>query len=365
MPAMHPDESLFSYDYALPSELIAQAPTRARDASRLMVLRRATQAIEHRHFRELPELLRPDDLLVLNETKVIPARLEGLRTATGGRWEGLYLGCSDDGRWRLIGQTRGKLHPGETIALHPLHPPKDRPQARLTMEYRLTLETKADGGMWLVRPETDENPLHVLERFGTVPLPPYIGREVGLPVDFERYQTTYARTPGAVAAPTAGLHFTPELLERCRQRGLRTARVTLHVGMGTFRPISVEQLDQHQMHSEWCELPAETVTLVEQTRARGGRVVAVGTTTVRTLESVAARFGGRLQPWSGETDLFIRPPYRFEQVEALVTNFHLPRSSLLVLVSALAGREFILRAYREAVEQRYRFFSYGDAMLID
>jgi S-adenosylmethionine:tRNA ribosyltransferase-isomerase len=361
---MSADDSLFSYDYTLPAELIAQAPMRERDASRLMVLRRATQTIEHRTFRELPELLKPNDLLVVNETRVIPARLQGVRLQTGGRWEGLYLGSTPEGRWQLIGQTRGKLLPGEQIALRPAHP-SPIVGATQYLEYRLTLEERGEGGVWRARPQSDEDPLRVLERFGTVPLPPYIGRDVGLPVDFERYQTTFAKSPGAVAAPTAGLHFTPELFDRCRERGIRTASVTLHVGVGTFRPISVDKLSDHQMHSEWCEVPAETATAVEQTRARMGRVVAIGTTTVRTLESVATRNDGRLVDWRGETNLFIRPPYRFQQVDALVTNFHLPRSSLLVLVSALAGREFILRAYREAVEKRYRFFSYGDAMLID
>lgn len=358
---MHPDELLSSYDYELPQELIAREPLPVRDDSRLMVLRRATQSIEHRQFRELPDLLRPGDRLVLNESRVLPAKLLGRRAATGGRWEGLYLGTTAAGLWRLIGQTRGRLHPGEDLLLTPVHPDRGQPLA----DYRLTLVEKEPDGTWQVRPATEESPTTILERFGTVPLPPYMHREHATAVDFHRYQTTFAKTPGAVAAPTAGLHFTPEVFGRCRERGIESSTVTLHVGIGTFRAICVEHLADHTMHAEWCELPATTADEITTTRAGRGRVVAVGTTTVRTLESVTARHGGNVVPWHGETNLFIRPPYRFQAVDALVTNFHLPKSSLLVMLSALAGREFILHAYREAVRERYRFFSYGDAMLVD
>lgn len=354
------EDRLSSYDYDLPGELIAREPLPARDASRLMVLRRATETIEHRQFTELPELLSPGDLLVVNKTRVIPARLHGVRRRTGGRWEGLFLGTAGDGSWRLLGRTRGKLQPGEWIDLRPAADPAAQDAAP---QFGLQLVTPESEGIWRVVPERPGDPLVVLATFGTVPLPPYLGRDVAAAVDWERYQTTYAETPGAVAAPTAGLHFTPQVLERCRQRGIDVASILLHVGVGTFRPISVERLSEHQMHAEWCELPAATVAAVNQARRRGGRVVAVGTTTVRTLESAASP-AGEVRPFTGETNLFIRPPYTFRTVDVLVTNFHLPRSSLLVLVSALAGREFILRAYREAVAQRYRFYSYGDAMLI-
>jgi S-adenosylmethionine:tRNA ribosyltransferase-isomerase len=217
-------------------------------------------------------------------------------------------------------------------------------------------------GLWTARPEDGRNPLAVLEQFGTVPLPPYIERERPDLADVERYQTVYARTAGSVAAPTAGLHFTPELFAACEAHGITRATVTLHVGIGTFRPISVERLKEHRMHSEWCELTAETATRLNDVKTSGGRVVAVGTTSVRTLESAAS--AGSIQPWSGPTRLFIRPPYRFQAVDVLLTNFHLPKSTLLVLVSTFAGRELIHRAYAEAIDRQYRFFSYGDAMLI-
>lgn len=356
---MHADELLSSYDYDLPRELIATAPLPVRDASRLLVLDRSSGGLEHRRFTDLPELLAPGDLLILNKTRVIPARLHGRRRQTQGRWEGLFLSLAPDGAWRVMGQTRGSLHPGEAIDLVPAHSPGALPPAPAALH----LVEKEPDGVWRVRPQPDQPPLDLLARFGTVPLPPYMGRDVAAPEDWERYQTTFAETPGAVAAPTAGLHFTPALFDRCRERGINTAAVTLHVGVGTFRPISVEHLAGHEMHAEWCELPPATVDAIQQTRRAGGRIVAVGTTSVRTLESAADESGG-VSPFTGETSLFLRPPCRFRAVDALVTNFHLPRSSLLVLVSAFAGREQVLRAYREAIEQRYRFYSYGDAMLL-
>ncbi|MEZ6068426.1 MAG: tRNA preQ1(34) S-adenosylmethionine ribosyltransferase-isomerase QueA [Planctomycetaceae bacterium] len=355
---MSPDDLLASYDYLLPRELIAVEPLAQRDASRLMLLDRAARTIDHRRFDELPDLLRPGDLLVVNETQVIPARIAGVRQQTGGKWEGLFLGCDGEGHWRVMGQTRGRLLPGEIVELRPIHGSSD--QNAVPIPLRL-LSREADG-VWTAVPPGGTDPLDILQRYGTVPLPPYMGRDVARPEDWQRYQTTFARTPGAIAAPTAGLHFTPELFARCAARGIETAKVTLHVGSGTFRPVSVDSLDAHQMHAEWCELPAETVAAIQRTRAAGGRVVPVGTTSVRTLESVASH--GELRAWQGETALFIRPPYEFRVTDALVTNFHLPKSTLLVLVSALAGREFVLRAYEEAVRERYRFFSYGDAMLI-
>jgi S-adenosylmethionine:tRNA ribosyltransferase-isomerase len=258
--------------------------------------------------------------------------------------------------WRVLGQTRGKLRPGEQVTLSPVHDPQSA--ARL----QLTLVDRAADGIWLARPEAADDPFALLERFGTVPLPPYMHRELATNEDRERYQTLYARRPGAVAAPTAGLHFTPELLQACREKGIAAAYVTLHVGIGTFRPIAVETLDEHRMHAEWCEVNAETVAAVRAAREAKGRVVAVGTTSVRTLETASR--DGELRVWSGETDIFIRPPFEFHTVDALLTNFHLPRSTLLVMLSAFAGRELILEAYRIAVENRYRFYSYGDAMLV-
>ena len=366
--------AISSYDYALPSELIAAVPLAARDASRLLVVNRAERSITHTTFRDLPSYLRAGDLLVVNETRVVPAKLRGVRAATGGKWEGLFLGIEGATHWRLIGQTRGKLKPGEELSLYPADSP-DSPE-----RLRLILREPRDNGEWLVEPvpsvifrsakerpvvaheATNADPWQLLDQFGTVPLPPYIERTAASPEDRERYQTTYSRNPGAIAAPTAGLHFTPEIFEACRTRGVEVAPLTLHVGIGTFRPVATERLDDHVMHFEYAELPASTVEAILHTRQRGGRVIAVGTTAVRTLESVAHT--GPLRPWSGETNLFIRPPYEFQVVNALVTNFHLPKSTLLVLVSALAGRALILEAYRQAIAERYRFFSYGDAMLI-
>lgn len=352
-------EEISHYDYDLPAELIAGVPLPQRDASRLLTLDRLTGRIAHRTFRDFPSLLQAGDLLVLNQTRVVPARLLGRRTATGGHWEGLFLGCRDNGDWRLIGQTRGKLQPGESITLHRADSAGVDPAAETLA---LQLLRRSDDGEWTARPDSDASAFELLDRFGAVPLPPYIERDRPTDLDRERYQTTFARTPGAVAAPTAGLHFTPEILARCRDRGVGIAFVTLHVGLGTFRPVSVERLDEHVMHHEWCELPQETVEAIGSTQSAGRRVIAVGTTTVRTLESVAAR--GPLTAWTGQTNLFIRPPYEFRVVDALLTNFHLPRSTLLVLVSAFAGRESVLRAYASAIAQRYRFYSYGDAMLI-
>ncbi len=358
--------AISSYDYALPPELIASTPLAERDASRLLVVNRAERSITHAAFRDLPSYLRAGDLLVVNETRVVPAKLRGTRAATGGKWEGLFLGIEGATHWRVIGQTRGKLQPGEELSLHPADAPESPERLRLVLRER------RGEGEWLVEPvlpvglETDSDPWttvqRLLHKFGTVPLPPYIERTAASPEDRERYQTTFAKNPGAIAAPTAGLHFTPEIFATCREQGIEVAPLTLHVGIGTFRPVSVERLDDHVMHFEYGELPAPTVEAIQRTRQRGGRVIAIGTTAVRTLESVTHT--GPLRTWAGETNLFIRPPYQFQIVDALVTNFHLPKSTLLVLVSALAGRDLILEAYRQAIAQRYRFFSYGDAMLI-
>ncbi len=348
---------LSDYDYDLPQELIATDPPPEREDARLMLVERQSGRISHHTIRDLPRLLNPHDCLVLNNTRVLPARLFGHRAATGGKWEGLYVGTDENGHWRILGQTRGRLQPGESVIIEPAH--DERSAECLT----LTLHERDGEGIWTATADTSADPVEVLTRFGTVPLPPYIHRRKAAPADWDRYQTTYSQAPGAVAAPTAGLHFTPELLAECRGNGIDHVFVTLHVGIGTFRPIAVEQLSDHVMHEEWCELPQETAERLKTARNRGGRVVAVGTTSVRTLEAAALHADDR-SGWSGTTDLFIRPPWEFRRIDCLLTNFHLPRSSLLVMVSALAGYDLIREAYATAVRERYRFFSYGDAMLI-
>lgn len=346
------------YDYQLPEELIAKEPLPQRDASRLLVLDQHMGAIQHRGIRDLADLLRTGDCLVLNDTRVLPARLIGQRAKTGGKWEGLYLGQVENGDWRLIGQTRGYLKTGESVVVTPL----GQPSANQPESLHLTLIDREEDGVWRMRPEPSRDFVALLQQFGTMPLPPYMHRKVANDNDWQRYQTTYASHPGSVAAPTAGLHLTESLLAKIQERGIDIARVTLHVGLGTFRPISSMTLSGHSMHSEWCEIDEDAVRTILAARQRGGRVVAVGTTSVRTLETAAA--DGELKPWRGATSIFIRPPYRFRCVDALLTNFHLPRSTLFVLVSAMAGLEHIQAAYAEAIRERYRFYSYGDAMLI-
>lgn len=341
------------YDYEVPRELIAQTPLAQRSDARLLVVRRDSGSLEHSYVRDLPELLSPGDCLVLNDTQVIPARLVGYRTNTGGRWSGLYLETDDSGSWRLISKTRGRLSPGETITL------EDRGGQDFC---RLMLLTKLDDGAWAARPESDEPALKLLEHVGRVPLPPYIRDGEMTDADRQRYQTVYAEKPGAVAAPTAGLHLTNDLLERLEREGVEVCRVTLHVGLGTFRPVSTERLGDHRMHTERGQIDSDTVDRLKHRRAAGGRIVAVGTTVVRTLETAAA--DGDLHAWEGETDLFIRPPYLFKAVDALMTNFHWPKSTLLVLVRTLGGDKLMERAYEEALRENYRLFSYGDAMLI-
>lgn len=348
------------YDYHLPDELIAREPPVQRAGARLLVLHRASGRIEHRTVLDLPLLLRPQDLLVLNDTRVLPARLVGRRAATGGRWEGLFLKAPQPGLWEVIGQTRGKLLIGEELIVPAVTAAGRNPG--VGNELRLTLVERLEDGGWLMRPQLAGSHVELLGRFGQVPLPPYIERDAATEADRERYQTLHARHPGSVAAPTAGLHFTPELLATCRESGVQDAYVTLHVGLGTFRPISVERLADHVMHSEWCEVGPETVERIRQTRTAGGRVVAVGTTSVRTLETASQT--GQLEPFSGDTRLFIQPPYSFRSVDVILTNFHLPKSTLLVLLSAFVGRERLLEAYAAAIVERYRFYSYGDAMLV-
>lgn len=351
-------DKLSNYDYELPAELIAKQPLPERDASRLLVLDRKTGSIRHRGIRDLPGLLSAGDCLVLNNSRVLPARLFGVRTKTGGKWEGLFLGSTPEGLWRLIGQTRGYLRLDETVTM----------TSATGETLILTLIRKEVDGVCQFQTSLPESFLDLLQRFGTVPLPPYMDRKQATASDWERYQTTYALHPGSVAAPTAGLHFTPGLLNECRARGIGRAEVTLHVGIGTFRPVSVENLAEHQMHSEWCELPADTACKLATTRAAGGRIICVGTTSLRTLESAWNTAASVSQPgfheWAGETNLFIRPPYEFHAADVLLTNFHLPKSTLLMLVMAFGGIELVREAYRSAIAERYRFFSYGDAMLI-
>jgi S-adenosylmethionine:tRNA ribosyltransferase-isomerase len=333
------------FHYALPAELIASEPLPERSASRLLLLPPAPAGLEDRLIRELPDLLAPGDLLVLNDTRVIPARLHGQKS-TGGRVEILIE--------RIVGQHEAIAQLGVS------KPPK--PGAQIQLDAGGEMEVlERDGAFYRLRLLASEGFDHLLARAGHLPLPHYMGREARAD-DAERYQTVFARHAGAVAAPTAGLHFDTPLLDELRQRGVQFGHVTLHVGAGTFSPVRSDDVREHRMHSEWLNVGAELVEQVRRTRAAGHRVVAVGTTVVRALETASQ--GGELRPFAGDTQIFIFPGYRIRSVDALLTNFHLPESTLLMLVSAFAGRERVLDAYRHAVEQRYRFFSYGDAMLL-
>ncbi|MBL8809780.1 MAG: tRNA preQ1(34) S-adenosylmethionine ribosyltransferase-isomerase QueA [Planctomycetaceae bacterium] len=364
-----PDPDLLStWQFELPTELIASRPPAERDESRLLVVDRATQSIIHSSMRDLPNWLRTGDLLVFNNTRVLPARLFGFRTATGGRWEGLYIEQAADGHWLMMCETRGRLSPGESITVIPAREWNQAAETGFRSGYSkslvLTLVARDAEGQWVVRPESSLTAVDLLEQFGCLPLPPYMGRKMADDDDSVRYQTTFAAEPGAVAAPTAGLHFNERLLSRCAEAGVQRSEVTLHVGPGTFRPVTSERLSEHCMHEEWCRLPQSCVTALTETRARKGRVIAVGTTCVRTLESAAIASHVFPAPWEGRTSLFIRPGFPFKAIDCLLTNFHLPGSTLLVLVSAMTGYELLMEAYRQAVSERYRFFSYGDAMLI-
>ena len=336
------------FDFDLPRELIAQRP-RPRGTSRLMVLDRASGRRRHLGIGDLPDLLDPDDMLLLNDTRVIPARLHA-RRQSGRRFELLLLRRIEEGLWEALVRPSARARPGELLLM------ADGGAAKPARPL--------GGGRWEVAFEPVLDPDR-LERVGDPPLPPYIARPGGATAaDRVDYQTVYARVPGAVAAPTAGLHLTPGILDAVRRRGVDVVFATLHVGIGTFRPVSVDRVADHAMDAEWYSFGEEEAARVDQALAEGRRVVCVGTTSVRALESALARGAGRVAPGECWTDLFITPGYRFRGVGALLTNFHLPRSTLLMMVSALAGRETILAAYREAVEEGYRFFSYGDAMLI-
>lgn len=332
------------FDYALPQDRIAQHPVEPRDHARLMVLHRDSGKLEHRRFYEVVEYLREKDVLVVNETRVFPARLVGKRPS-GGKVELLLVRLVGEGTWEAMARPGRRVRPGERVLFG---------EGKLVGE---VVEMREDGRR-VVKFSGDPE---ALRRLGRVPLPPYI-RRPPTPEDRERYQTVYARVEGSVAAPTAGLHFTEELLEKLRKKGVEVAPIVLHVGPGTFRPVRGE-ISEHRMEAEYYEVPPRTAHVVNRARERGGRVVAVGTTSVRTLETVVDE-GGRVRPGRGWTELFIHPPYRFRAVDVLITNFHLPRSTLLMLVAAFAGRKRVLEAYREAVRLGYRFYSYGDAMLI-
>ena len=332
--------------FDLPPELIAQTPLERRDASRLLTLDKVTGETRHMHFYDLPKLLRPGDCLVLNDSRVLPARLLGHRE-TGGACEVLLLIDRGEKVWECLVRPGKKLHTGARMSFG---------DGALTAQ----VVGEVEGGNRLVRFDYEGILLETLERLGKMPLPPYIKEELE---DGERYQTVYSRVTGSAAAPTAGLHFTKELLEQVQAMGVKLCYVTLHVGLGTFRPVKAEDLEDHEMHSEYCIVPQETAEIINETKASGGRVICVGTTSCRTIESWAAD-DGHMEAKAGWTNIFIYPGYRFKVLDGLITNFHLPESTLIMLVSALAGREHVLAAYEEAVRERYRFFSFGDAMFI-
>ncbi|MGH7555550.1 MAG: tRNA preQ1(34) S-adenosylmethionine ribosyltransferase-isomerase QueA [Longimicrobiales bacterium] len=339
-----------AFDYTLPRHLIARHPVARRDESRLLVVDRARDVLEHRTFRDLHELIPAGDVIVLNETRVMPARLLGRRRG-GGEAEVLLLRPVPErgpGEWEALVRPGAKLEPGRSV--------------EIATDLSVDVVDVIDEGVRIVRLRTPFPIDEAIARYGQVPLPPYIDRAAE-PEDVERYQTVYARERGSVAAPTAGLHFTPELLQRLERSGVVVVRIVLHVGLGTFRPVEVENPAEHRLHEERYEVSADAAHAIEKARAAGGRVWAVGTTVVRTLESIAAEHG-TVHAAKGSTSLFIRPPYHFRVIDRLITNFHLPRSTLLMLVAAFGGYDRIMHAYRVAVEREYRFYSYGDAMVV-
>lgn len=335
------------FNYYLPEELIAQTPIDRRDGSRLLHLNKTTGEVLHRHFYDLPEYLHEGDCIVLNDSRVLPARLFGHRE-TGGVVEVVLLRDMGKGLWECLTRPGRKTHPGTKLIFG-------------DGELTATVASACEGGNKLLQFDYEGIFLEVLERLGKMPLPPYIREELQ---DKERYQTVYSREVGSAAAPTAGLHFTQELLEKIERQGVKICYVTLHVGLGTFRPVKSEDIENHEMHSEFCIVPEETAKIINETKKNNGRIVSVGTTSCRTIESFS-NDDGTISAVSGWTDIFIYPGYKFKCVDALITNFHLPESTLIMLVSALAGREHVLDAYAAAVKERYRFFSFGDAMLIE
>lgn len=336
------------YYYDLPKELIAQDPLEDRSSSRLMVLGKKSGHVSHHHFTEILDFLRPGDCLVINNTRVIPARLIGTKKDTGAHVEILLLRRKQNDIWETLVRPGKKLRPGAEVTFG---------DGSLTA----TILDVVEGGDRLVQFHYDGIFEEILDRLGEMPLPPYITHKLK---DRDRYNTVYAKFDGSAAAPTAGLHFTKELLEQVKEKGVNIAQVTLHVGLGTFRPVKVDDVRRHEMHTEWYRVTQETADLINNTKKNGGRIIAVGTTSVRTLETVADE-DGYMKAQEGDTSIFIYPGYKWKIVDGLITNFHLPESTLIMLVSALAGREHVLAAYREAVKERYRFFSFGDAMYIN
>lgn len=336
------------YDFELPESLIAQTPLKERSASRLLTLNKETGEMEHHTFTDIIDFLNPGDTLILNDTRVIPARLFGIKEDTGAKAEVLLLHNLGEDRWETLVKPGKKLKKGAVI--------------RFGEELSATIEEESDMGGRVIRFSYDGIFQEILDRLGQMPLPPYIKEKLE---DKERYQTVYAKHEGSAAAPTAGLHFTKELLARIQDKGISIGFITLHVGLGTFRPMSVDVVEEHVMHAEYYSLNQETADLINETKKRGGRVIAVGTTSCRTLETVGTQLEGKeLTASSGWTDIFMYPGYEFKVVDALITNFHLPKSTLVMLVSALAGLENIMTAYKEAVNQEYRFFNFGDSMFI-
>ncbi|MCA0969959.1 tRNA preQ1(34) S-adenosylmethionine ribosyltransferase-isomerase QueA [Halobacillus litoralis] len=335
------------YDFELPEELIAQVPLEDRTSSRLMVLDRENQSVKHQQFSDITQFIQPGDCLVLNDTKVLPARLYGAKEDTGGKVEVLLLHQTEGDEWDVLVKPAKKVKEGTRIVFG---------DNQLVAE---CTEVQEHGGR-KVRFSYDGIFLEVLESLGEMPLPPYIKEQLS---DRDRYQTVYAKEEGSAAAPTAGLHFTKELLQELQDKGVEVAYLTLHVGLGTFRPVSVDNVEEHDMHAEFYQLSKETADQLNRVRDKGGRIISVGTTSTRTLETVVRDYG-TFQEASGWTDIFIYPPHKLKAIDGLITNFHLPKSTLIMLISAFAGRDFVLEAYQKAVEERYRFFSFGDAMLI-
>jgi S-adenosylmethionine:tRNA ribosyltransferase-isomerase len=336
------------FDFDLPEELIAQTPLEDRASSRLMVLNRENRSITHHHFYDILDFLKPGDCLVLNNTKVLPARLYGVKEDTGAKVEVLLLTQLEGDNWEVLVKPAKKVKVGTTISFG---------EGKLTAT---CVDTKEHGGR-VFRFQYEGIFYEVLDELGEMPLPPYIKEQLD---ERDRYQTVYAKEKGSAAAPTAGLHFTEELLEQIKQKGVEIAFITLHVGLGTFRPVSVDNIEEHEMHAEFYQMTQETAEQLNAVKRRGDRIISVGTTSTRTLETIARDTGGNFEERNGWTDIFIYPPYQFKAIDGLITNFHLPKSTLIMLVSALADRDFILEAYNKAVAERYRFFSFGDAMLI-
>jgi len=344
------------FDFVLPEELIAQTPLKDRSSSKLLILdRKNPETIEEKHFSDILEYLNPGDALVLNETKVLPARIFGNRADTGGKIEVLLLKDLGNDTWECLTRPQKRLKPNKAIYFFGDDPENNTPLLAARVEKILP------DGITHLKFIYEGVFLEILDRLGSMPLPPYIHEKLK---DKDRYQTVYAKNLGSAAAPTAGLHFTPELLKAAEEKGVKIIKITLHVGLGTFRPVQVDDVKKHQMHTETYEVSKEAAEKIEEVRKNGGKIVAVGTTTVRTLETVAEKNNGKIVEDRGETDIFIYPGFKFKAVDGLITNFHLPKSTLLMLVSAFFDREHILRAYNYAIDNGFRFFSFGDAMLI-